>query len=160
MAAWVPACSCRELGVFQPFGELWLSDKGGVPTPSAARGIHNDFASHARESDAAAGTPARSQGARGTCVLLPSQTDDGAVEEELYWQGKAVVHSCGQQIVKVVTEAEEVLQALWCSFTPVRLKPQAAPTAAAARAPKSAVDTTDGAGARPPGFFKQVCWTM
>jgi len=26
---WMPTCSCRELGAFEPFGAVWLSDKGG-----------------------------------------------------------------------------------------------------------------------------------
>ena len=147
MEEWAPACSCRELGAFQPFGELWMSDKGGVPTPSKARGVHNDFAAaQALEADASA--PLRRKDVQGTYVLFPSRSDEVAVEEELYWKGKTVVHSTGQQIVKVVTESEEVLQALWCSFVPVRIRDGGPAPADAARASKSAADTTtDGRGA-------------
>lgn len=139
---WRPSCSCRELGAFQPFGKLWLSDKGGVPTPSKARGIHNDFVVQTRESNASA--PPRRHEAVGTYVLFPSHSDEVAVEEELYWQGTTVVHSCGQQIVKVVTASEEVLQALWCTFAPMRLQDDSPMPAEATRAPQSAADTTDG----------------
>ena len=60
-------------------------------------------------------------GIESSYALFPSSLD-GAVEEEFYVAGQSVVHSCGQQIVKVLTESEPVLKALSCSFVSATLR--------------------------------------
>jgi hypothetical protein len=110
----VPTCWVRELAAFKPFGELWLSDKGGVPT-SPHTHTSPQHASHTHTQSSSKTLTSKEDG---KYLLFQSQVEDAAAEEEFWVAGTRVVHSVGHNCIKVLSHSDAVLQVAWCCFTP------------------------------------------